>query len=91
MCYVNGDYRNGNLTKNPQIIVVNKVDAWVDEEDHEGREEPETKLKEGMMHRRLMWMSSEKRVGVEELMGRMVGFINKVKRADAEAKRVLER
>jgi GTP-binding protein len=81
-------YGNGKLAQMPQIVVVNKVDAW---EEGSGevwelglktrmdRETLEMELKEAMPHSRLMWMSAKEREGVDDLMGRMSGFVKKVK------------
>ncbi len=81
-------YGNGKLAEMPQIVVVNKVDAWSDGsgEDWErglktrtDRETLEARLKEAMPHTRLMWMSAKERDGVDDLMGRMNMFVKKVK------------
>lgn len=80
-------YGSGQLAQMPQVVVVNKVDAFTGsgEEWEEGletklsREELETKLKETMSHSRLMWMSAKEKDGVEDLMTRMAGFVGKVK------------
>jgi GTP-binding protein len=83
-------YGNGKLAQMPQIVVVNKTDAW-----NEGsgevwerglktridRESLESKLKDVMPHTRLMWMSAKERDGVDDLMGRMNVFVKKVKSA----------
>jgi len=82
----------------PQIVVVNKIDAWEDGtgtgteggggggeewekglETRVGKERLEEDLKEAMTHTRLMWMSAKERDGVDDLMGRMAGFVKKVK------------
>ena len=81
-------YGSGQLAKMPQVVVVNKIDAFVgsaSEEWEEGlqtrlsRVELEMKLKESMSHSRLMWMSAKEREGVDELMTRMAAFVRKVK------------
>ena len=81
---------NGKLAQMPQIVVVNKVDAWEEGsgEDWEhglktrmDRESLEESLKGAMSHSRLMWMSAKEREGVDDLMGRMNGFVKKVKEA----------
>ena len=81
-------YGNGKLAQMPQIVVVNKVDAWEEgsgEEWEQGlktrmdKEMLEDKLKEAMTHSRLMWMSAKERDGVDDLMGRMAAFVKKVK------------
>jgi GTP-binding protein len=81
-------YGNGKLAQMPQIVVVNKVDAWEEGsgEDWEhglktrmDKSSLEDKLKEAMTHTRLMWMSAKERDGVDDLMGRMAAFVKKVK------------
>ena len=81
-------YGNGKLAQMPQIVVVNKVDAWEQEggEDWEkglkikmDRDTLESKLKETMPHSRLMWMSAKEKDGVDDLMTRMAAFVKKVK------------
>jgi len=89
-------YGNGCLARMPQIVVVNKIDAWEDGtgteggggggeewekglETRVGKERLEEDLKEAMTHTRLMWMSAKERDGVDDLMGRMAGFVKKVK------------
>ena len=81
-------YGEGKLAQMPQIVVVNKVDAWEEGsgEDWElglktrmDRDTLEKALKEAMPHSRLMWMSAKEREGVDDLMGRMSGFVKKVK------------
>lgn len=80
-------YGNGKLAQMPQIVVVNKVDAWEGRgEDWEqglktrmNKETLEVKLKDAMTHSRLMWMSAKEKDGVDELMGRMHAFVKKVK------------
>lgn len=82
-------YGNGKLAQMPQIVVVNKVDAYegMGEEWEKGlktsmsKEELETKLREAMTHSRLMWMSAKEKDGVDELMARMAAFVKKVKEA----------
>ena len=81
-------YGNGQLAQMPQVVVVNKVDAYNGEGGEEwehglstkrSREELETKLKQVMTHSRLMWMSAKEKEGVDDLMTRMASFVNKVK------------
>lgn len=85
-------YGNGKLAQMPQIVVVNKVDAWEEgsgEEWERGlktrmdRETLEMTLKEAMPHSRLMWMSAKEKNGVDDLMGRMNAFVKKVKAASS--------
>jgi GTP-binding protein len=79
-------YGTGQLTKMPQVVVVNKVDAF----DRAGtetdglraafsREELEQRLRNIMPHGRLMWMSASERDGVDDLMTRLSAFVQKVK------------
>jgi len=81
-------YGNGKLAQMPQIVVVNKVDAWEEgsgESWEKGlktrmdRSTLESELKEAMTHSRLMWMSAKEKDGVDDLMGRMAAFVKKVK------------
>lgn len=86
-------YGTGKLAQMPQVVVVNKVDMWDDEnqsgkEDWEKglktrmtKEELEAALKEAMAHTRLMWMSAKQKDGVDDLMGRLEAFVTKVKAA----------
>lgn len=83
-------YGSGQLAKMPQIVVVNKVDAFEStggEEWEDGlrtrmnRKELEKELRDNMTHTRLMWMSAKEKEGVDELMGRMATFVRKVKEA----------
>lgn len=84
-------YGSGQLAKMPQVVVVNKVDAFAGSASEEwekglktklSREELESKLKETMSHTRLMWMSAKEKEGVDDLMTRMAGFVRKVKEAE---------
>ena len=81
-------YGNGKLAQMPQIVVVNKVDAWEMESGEEwekglktrmNRDELASQLKETMPHSRLMWMSAKEKDGVDDLMSRMAAFVKKVK------------
>lgn len=93
-------YGNGSLARMPQIVVVNKIDAWGGDGGGDGdgggtggageewerglrtrvdREKLEEELKAAMTHTRLMWMSAKEKDGVDDLMGRMAGFVKKVK------------
>lgn len=89
-------YGNGKLAQMPQIVVVNKIDAWEDDDISESnakedwekglktrmtKEELEEGLRSTMTHTRLMFMSAKGKVGVDDLMGRMQGFVKKVKDA----------
>mmetsp|Transcript_33268 Transcript_33268/g.67125 ORF Transcript_33268/g.67125 Transcript_33268/m.67125 type:complete len:599 (+) Transcript_33268:141-1937(+) len=86
-------YGNGKLARMPQIVVVNKVDAWEEGKGEEweqglkarmGKEELEDKLRSTMTHSRLMWMSAKEGEGVDDLMARMAMFVRKVKNVSDE-------
>lgn len=80
-------YGTGQLAKMPQIVVVNKMDAFEGkgEEWEKGmrtrltREELEAALRKEMTHTRLLWMSAKEKDGVDDLMARMQMFTKKVK------------
>lgn len=82
-------YGNGKLAQMPQVVVVNKIDTWEEDELLEGeyfdkktrltKEILEKKMLESMPHTRLMWMSAKEKDGVDELMNRMSTFVKKVK------------
>lgn len=88
-------YGNGKLAQMPQIVVVNKMDVWEEEEESNSkkeewekglttrltRDELEEGLKQAMTHSRLMFMSAKGKTGVDDLMSRMQGFVEKVKSA----------
>jgi GTP-binding protein len=87
-------YGNGKLARMPQIVVVNKVDAWEEGKGEEweqglkarmGKGELEEKLRATMTHSRLMWMSAKEGEGVDDLMARMAMFVRKVKNASDES------
>jgi len=86
-------YGTGKLAQMPQVVVVNKIDAWDDqsaskEEWEKGlqtkmsREELDIGLKEAMAHTRLMWMSAKEKDGLDDLMTRLSMFVTKVKKAN---------
>ena len=86
-------YGNGKLATMPQIVVVNKIDAWEEgkgEEWEQGlktrmdKDGLEEKLRAAMTHSRLMWMSAKEGEGVDDLMGRMRGFVRKVKESSTD-------
>jgi GTP-binding protein len=86
-------YGTGQLGRMPQVVVVNKVDAFdgsATEDWEEGlqvklqRAELEEKLNAVMPHTRLMWMSAKERDGVDDLMSRMATFVKKVKKAEPQ-------
>jgi GTP-binding protein len=86
-------YGNGCLVNKPQIVVVNKVDVWDQEEDmgsdtssdglrcQLSRYELEQSLLQKMSHTRLAFISASKKDGVEDLMHRLSIFTGKVKAA----------
>jgi GTP-binding protein len=72
------------LANMPQVVVVNKLDAWEAEIDNKDevermRKELERKLKSAMPHTRLMWMSAKERDGVDDLMTRMAAYLKIIK------------
>jgi GTPase len=86
----------GALATIPQIVVVNKVDAYEDRpvgsnqwEDglsvRVSRNELETNLKAVLPHSRLMWMSAREEDGLDDLMARLSSFVRKVKAAKEPA------
>jgi len=83
-------YGTGQLAKMPQVVVINKIDAFEGngEDWEEGlklrytKKELEEKIIESMPHSRLMWMSAKEKDGVDDLMLRMLSFVNKVKSAE---------
>jgi len=83
------NYGTGHLANMPQVVVVNKIDAFEGggEAWEEGlklrwtKEELENKLKQVMPHTRLMWMSAKQLDGVDDLMTRLASFVKKVKAA----------
>lgn len=87
-------YGTGQLASMPQVVVVNKIDAYEEgneDESEQGlktklaREELKKLLEETMQHSRLMWVSAKEKQGVDELMGRMAKFVDSVKQTKAEA------
>lgn len=84
-----GKYGDNKLAKMPQVVVVNKIDAWGEESGNDVeyeellREELEGKLKSVMPHSRLMWMSAKEREGVDDLMKRMSAYVKTVKEIDS--------
>lgn len=86
-------YGTGQLGTMPQVVVVNKIDAFdgsATEDWEEGlrvklqRAELEKRLKATMPHTRLMWMSAKERDGVDDLMARLAIFVKKVKEAEPQ-------
>ena len=87
-------YGTGQLATMPQVVVINKIDAFeasTGSNDWEkglrvrcSRDEIEKQLRDVMPHTRLMWMSAKEREGVDDLMLRLASFVKKVKDAKAE-------
>ena len=87
-------YGTGHLAQIPQVVVVNKVDAFEGRSAQEwekglhvkvSRDELDSKLKEAMSHSRLLWMSAKERDGVDDLMTRLAAFVKKVKDAPVQS------
>jgi GTP-binding protein len=85
-------YGKGNLAKMPQVVVVNKIDAWEQDDNDDAADEAnekkrvlEEKLKSEMPHSRLMWASAKEREGVDDLMMRMSAYVENVKKTQLEA------
>ncbi|GAX19009.1 hypothetical protein FisN_8Hh230 [Fistulifera solaris] len=86
-------YGTGQLARMPQVVVVNKMDVYEEgsgEEWEEGlrvkftKEELEQRLKEVMPHSRMLWMSAKEKEGVDDLMGRLAAFVQKVKESTSD-------
>lgn len=78
-------YGTGSLADMPQVVVVNKIDAWEEQGlDEESRLKKilEEQLKSEMGHTRLMWVSAKERDGTDGLMTRMASFVDKMKNTD---------
>jgi GTPase len=87
-------YGTGTLADMPQVVVVNKIDAY---ENHEpslnrvtesweqglrvkwSRHELEARIRAVMPHTRLLWMSAKGKEGVDDVMERVAAFVHKVK------------
>jgi GTPase len=87
-------YGTGQLAKMPQVVVINKVDAFEGKGNESWEEGLKTRLDkdalkalitEKMPHSRLMWMSAKEKEGVDDLMLRMSTFVKKVKETKAQA------
>lgn len=89
-------YGTSQLATMPQVVVVNKIDAFEDSFGGGGndwekglqvrwsRDKLEQRLREVMPHTRLMWVSAKEREGVDDLMMRLASFVKKVKDAKKE-------
>ena len=76
-------YGTGQLARMPQVVVINKTDAYESDSEEDKKptlplEELETQLKDAMSHSRLMLMSAKKEDGVDDLMVRLSAFVKKV-------------
>jgi len=80
-------YGTGQLARMPQVVVINKTDAYNSEGvlDSGGKkntslslEELESQLKDAMSHSRLLRMSAKEEEGVDDLMIRLSAFVKKV-------------
>jgi GTP-binding protein len=81
-------YGTGQLARMPQVVVINKIDAYDSENEFDSNndkkkpriplEELETQLKDAMSHSRLMQMSAKEEEGVDDLMVRLSAFVKKV-------------
>lgn len=79
-------YGTGSLSNMPQVVVVNKIDAWKEEgqDMYDSRKaELEDQLKTAMGHTRVMWVSAKERENMDELMQRMASYVTKIKESDA--------
>lgn len=82
-------YGTGQLARMPQVVVINKTDAYDTDntsgsantnrkKPHLSLEELESRLKGAMSHSRLMYMSAKEGEGVDDLMVRLSAFVKKV-------------
>jgi len=86
-------YGNGKLANMPQIVVVNKLDAWNSSlleweqgfETNFNERQIEQELRKEMTHSRLMWISAKHNVGVQDLMNRLFKFVQKVKLTEIDS------
>jgi GTP-binding protein len=81
-------YGTGSLADMPQVVVVNKIDAWEEQGlDEENRLKTilDQQLKSEMGHTRLMWVSAKERDGMDGLMTRMASFVNNMKQTEEHA------
>ena len=80
-------YGTGSLASKPQVVVVNKIDAWEEEGSEEEftrrKSELEEALKVSMGHTRIMWVSAKERQNMDELMLRMASYVAKIKESDS--------
>ena len=77
-------YRTGQLTEKPQVVVVTKIDAlqkgnaeYSEKElqTKQSREEFKIGMDKAIAHSRLIWVSTKEEEGVEELMDWMVKYL----------------
>jgi len=84
-------YGTGQLARMPQVVVINKTDAYdcenneLDGDNNINKKKPrlsleelEMQLKDAMSHSRLMQMSAKEEEGVDDLMVRLSAFVKKV-------------
>ena len=87
-------YKNGLLSTMPQVVIINKIDVFDDTykntnaynntaEDglvpRKTLNEITNELKNVMPHSRIMYISAKENNGVEDLMYKLYGFVQKVK------------
>lgn len=78
-------YGTGSLAEMPQVVVVNKIDAWRlhgNDEYEQKKADLGKRLNEAMGHTRLLWVSAKEKENVEELMQRMAAYVTKIKDDD---------
>lgn len=78
-------YGTGTLADKPQVVIVNKIDAWEQEgsDVFEKRKQAlQENLKAAMGHTRIMWVSAKERKNMDELMTRMAAYVAKIKDDD---------
>ena len=83
-------YKNGLLANMPQVVIINKIDKFDASRSSSSAEdglvtkrtmEEITRDLEGVVpHSRIMYISAKENEGVEEVMFRLYGFVQKVKR-----------
>ena len=72
----------------PQVVVINKIDAWEEQglyEENRLKTILDEQLKSEMDHTRLMWVSAKERNGTDGLMTRMASFVNNIKKREENA------
>eukprot|EP00934_Nitzschia_sp_Nitz4_P007139 Nitzschia sp. Nitz4//scaffold9_size221794//115230//116898//NITZ4_001354-RA/size221794-processed-gene-0.276-mRNA-1//1//CDS//3329561025//7129//frame0 len=80
-------YGTGQLAQMPQVVVLNKLDLVENDLDGQAKKERlSAEFRHSMGHSRLLWMSAKEGIGVEDLMGRLAGFVRKVKQTTTQSK-----